>query len=331
MHPCTPRTPLFVLSLLRVMAAAGVLTTGCGTGASALTDPDPAPPIDPASAAAGFPVRLSDLVFACVGDSRPAIEDDTAGYPTNVVGTLFQRIEELRPRAAFVVSTGDYQFASTGPTSTAAAQIDLFMQARALYRGPLFPALGNHECTGATASNCGPGAEDGVTANYAAFVDRMLRPLGRTDPSYVVRLAARDGSWSAKLVFVAANAWSESQGAWLDAVLGEATTYTILVRHEPARATDAPGVGPSEAILARHPYTLALVGHSHTYSHDRASREVVIGNGGAPPTSSKDFGFGLFRRRSDGAIAVDMIDWRTGAPDREFHFAVRPDGSAAVP
>lgn len=271
------------------------------------------------------------LLFACVGDARPAIEDDTGGYPTNVVATLFQRIDALRPWPSFVVATGDYVFASTGATSTAAAQLDLFAQARALYRGSFFPALGNHECTGATASNCGPDGVDGVTPNYAAFVDRLLVPLGLREASYVVRVQADDASWSAKLVFVAANAWSTLQGEWLDATLAQPTTYTFVVRHEPASAVDAPGVSPSEAILARHPYTLTLVGHTHTYAHGAdAPREVVIGNGGAP-LASKDFGFALLRQRADGAIAVDMMNWRSGEADPEFHFAVNPDGSAAPP
>ena len=48
-----------------------------------------------------------------------------------------------------------------------------------------------------------------------------------------------------------------------------------------------------------------IVGHSHTYGHYTSPypREVLIGNGGAPLTSTtKDYGFGLFKQRSDGAI-----------------------------
>jgi hypothetical protein len=307
--------------------AALVLAAACGGSRS--VQPSESGDAAPLAGAAGSTAQA--LLFGCVGDARPAIEDDTGGYPTNVVSTLFQRIEALRPWPSFVVATGDYVFASTGPTSTAAAQLDLFMQARALYRGQFFPALGNHECTGATSSNCGPDGVDGITPNYAAFVDRLLGPLGLRQPSYVVHLQADDASWTAKVVFVAANAWSASQGDWLEATLAEPTTYTFAVRHEPASAVDAPGVGPSEAILARHPYTLSLVGHSHTYAHDADSpREVVIGNGGAP-LASKDFGFALFRQRADGAVVTDMIDWRTGATDADFHFAVRPDGSPAPP
>jgi hypothetical protein len=105
--------------------------------------------------------------------------------------------------------------------------------------------------------------------------------------------------------------------------MARATTYTFVVRHEPAADTDAPGVGPSERVLATHPYTLAIVGHRHAYGYDPSAREVLVGNGGAP-LDRGDYGFALFARQPDGAIAVDMIDWRTGAPDPSFHFAVGP-------
>lgn len=169
-----------------------------------------------------------------------------------------------------------------------------------------------------------------MTANYAAFVSKLLGPLGLSLPYFVVDVAAPDATWTAKLVFVAANAWSAAQAAWLDAALARSTTYTFVVRHEPASASTAPGVLPSEAILAKHPYTLAIVGHSHTYAHSAsAPREVLVGNGGAPLTS-KTYGFALFAQRADGAIAVDMFDWQTVTPDASFHFVVDAQG-APVP
>jgi hypothetical protein len=273
------------------------------------------------------------LVFACVGDTRPPDEDDTAAYPSSVITQIFASIEASQPRPAFVVATGDYMFASNRPEGQAGPQLDLYLEARAAYRGPFFPALGNHECTGATSSNCGDEGVDGVTADYAAFLEKLLAPSfappGPSEPYYEVRIVAPGEAWSAKLVFVAANAWSSQEAAWLDETLAEPTTYTFVVRHEPADASTAPGVVPSEAILARHPYTLVLVGHSHTYRHsaDRP-REVLVGNGGAP-LDGKDYGFAVVAQRPDGAITVDMINWRTGEADTEFHFAVQPDGGAA--
>jgi hypothetical protein len=276
---------------------------------------------------------VAPLVFACVGDTRPPDEDDTAAYPNGVITQIFASIETSEPRPEFVVATGDYMFASNRPEGQAGAQLELYLEARAQYRGPFFPALGNHECTGATSSNCGEEGVDGVTADYAAFLEKLLAPSftppGPSAPYYEVRIVAPGEAWDAKLVVIAANAWSTQQAAWLDATLAEPTTYTFVVRHEPAQATTAPGVTPSEAILARHAYTLILVGHSHTYRHstDRP-REVLVGNGGAP-LDSKDYGFAVFAQRPDGAIAVDMINWRTGEADAEFHFAVESDGGAA--
>ena len=156
-----------------------------------------------------------------------------------------------------------------------------------------------------------PGRRDGVTANYSAFLEKMLAPIGKTQPYYAIDLAAADATWTAKFVFVAANAWSSAQEAWLESALAKPSTYTFVVRHEPASCHERPGVTPSEPVMARHPYTLAIVGHSHTYAHDpETPRQVLVGNGGAPLTS-KDYGFALFSQRPDGVLDVDMLQWQT--------------------
>ena len=67
----------------------------------------------------------------------------------------------------------------------------------------------------------------GLTATYlvasgaASGFDRVPAATGKDA-----------GSWTAKLVFIAANAWDGTQQFWLDNVLGEPTTYTFCVRHE---------------------------------------------------------------------------------------------------
>jgi hypothetical protein len=272
--------------------------------------------------------QLSRLLFAVVGDTRPATIDDTQGYPSPIIDAIFTDIEKLSAKPPFVLSTGDYMFASTSNAQAVNAQLDLYLSARGNYSGVTFPAMGNHECTGATASNCGSGNVDGVTANYSAFLAKMLQPIGQTDPYYAIRIDALDKSWTSKFVFIAANAWTSAQATWLDQQLSQATTYTFVVRHEPSAANTAPGVTPSDQILAAHPYTLSIVGHTHTYEHF-AGREVVIGNGGAPLTGNKNYGFGIFNQRPDGAIQVDMIDYQSGnAVGGYFHFAVKPDGTA---
>jgi hypothetical protein len=185
--------------------------------------------------------------------------------------------------------------------------------------------MGNHECTGYTSSNCGSGNKDGVTANYTAFLDKMMAPIGESKPYYAIALAAADDSWTAKIVVVAANAWDSTQSSWLSTELATTTTYTFVVRHEPSSADTAPGVSPSDAIIDAHPYTLLLTGHTHLYRHDSGSREVVIGLGGAPVTSGDDFGYLVLAQRADGDIVVSEYDYMTGKPNDTF--VVAPDGS----
>ncbi len=268
---------------------------------------------------------VSRLFFTVIGDTRPASIDDTAGYPTAIIDQLYTDISSISPVPLFSLSTGDYQFSSTGG-GQAGPQMDLYMAARSKFPGQFFPTMGNHECTGATASNCGPGNQDGTTDNYNQFLAKMLGPLSQSQPYYSININASDGSWTAKFVFVAANAWDSGQASWLTGVMGQATTYTFVVRHESSYASTAPGVTPSDQIINAAPYTLLIVGHSHTYEHS-STKEVLFGNGGAPLAGSANYGYGVFLQRSDGAIQVDAMDYQSNQPDPSFRFAVKPDGS----
>lgn len=273
---------------------------------------------------------VSRLLFAVVGDTRPPNTDDTSGYPTAIATKIFQDIESMNPRPSFGVSTGDYMFATPG-NGQASPQLNLYITARSNFSNLMFPAMGNHECTGYTASNCGSGNTDGLTENYNAFLSMMLKPLGQSNPYYAINVNSSSGAWTAKFVFVAANAWTSAQGSWLQSTLAQPTTYTFLIRHEPASANTAPGVSPAEQIMSKYPYTLSIVGHTHTYEKSGA-KEVIIGNGGAPLSGGANYGFGYIQQRaSDNAIVVDMIDYQSLQPDSSFHFAVNPDGSAASP
>ncbi len=263
------------------------------------------------------------LLFAAVGDTRGSLPLKSS-YPTAVITQIYADIQNLKPRPQFVVSTGDYAFKIATDTS---AQLDLYLGARKIFTGPFYPAVGNHECTWLTTSNCGPGTADGMTPQYKAFLSKILEPTGQTLPYYAIEHDAPDGSWTSKLVFIAANVWTDAQGTWLDKTMSVKTTYTFVVRHEPSASNTAPGVTPSDAILAKHPYTLMIVGHIHTYDH--TGREVMFGNGGAPKSGTKGWGFGLFRRRADGAIQVEAIDYQSLAPDPSFTFALYPNGAAA--
>jgi hypothetical protein len=191
--------------------------------------------------------------------------------------------------------------------------------------------MGNHECTGWTNSNCGAGNADGITDNYTQFLTKVLQPLGQSKPYYTIRVDSTAGAWTAKFVFVAANAWDSAQASWLTGELSKPTTYTFVMRHEAASANTAPGVDPSEQIMAQSPYTLAIVGHDHAY-YKSGPKQVVIGNGGAPLTSAgsaASYGYALVQQRADNAIQVDMTDYMTGQSDASFRFAVNPDGTPA--
>jgi hypothetical protein len=234
-------------------------------------------------------------------------------------------VEAEQPHPPFAVTTGDYMFASVDHTEHG-PQLDLYLGARAAYTGLSYPAMGNHECTGYTASNCGPNTTDGVPPNYTVFLDKMVSPIMEGRPFFIERFAATDGSWTAKLVFVAANAWDAGQAEWLDNVLSEPTTYTFVVRHEPSQSSTAPGVGPSDQIIITHPYTMLITGHTHTYKHIPAYRTIIVGNGGAPLTSDTNYGYAIVARQADGNLAVTAYDYMTHATMDSF--VVTPGGVA---
>ncbi|HVO31721.1 MAG TPA: metallophosphoesterase, partial [bacterium] len=273
----------------------------CGSGGGQVTD------------AGG---TLDCLSFAIVGDTRPPTIDDTANYPTAIIDRIYQDLQSESPRPAFAITTGDYQFSRT-TGSEAGKQIDLYLQAQAAFANPVFHAMGNHECTGATDSNC-TGTAATSNHNYAAFLSKMIQPHGLTHPYYSWKISATDGSWTAKFVVVAANAWDSAQATWLDQTLSENTTYTFVIRHEADYAGTAPGVKPSGQILAQHKYTLLLVGHTHTFDWIPAKREMVVGLGGAPLTGSIDYGYVVGRSRSDGAIQFAVYDYKTHATLASF-------------
>jgi Calcineurin-like phosphoesterase len=271
---------------------------------------------------------VSRLFFSVVGDTRPPTYEDLAGYPTSIITQIYQDIEAFSPKPEFVVATGDYQFSSTGSGSTAPKQLALYAGAAKSYSGVVFPAMGNHECTGADDSNCP--ISGSPTANYSAFLSTLLTPISQTKPYFVINVNSTTNAWTAKFVFIAANAWDSTQSAWLTSAMAVTTTYTFVIRHEPPDASPAaPGIAPSESIIASYPYTLELVGHSHTYGHYTTPypREVIVGNGGAPLSGSKDYGFAILSQRSDGAIVGDMLDYKTLTADSYFHFVVEPNGT----
>ena len=257
------------------------------------------------------------LIFGVVGDTRPAVPDDTANYPTAIITQIFQDLASASPQPQFVLAGGDYMNATSG-NGQAAPQLDLFLQAAKGFPGQLFPAMGNHECAGKSSTNCGPGNTDGTTENYTAFLQTMLGGVGlsQTEPYYSVNLGSSDPTnpWTAKIVVIAANAWDQAQQSWLTNVMQQATTYTFVVRHEPTtNDATAPGGPASDAILQSSNYTLLFTSHTHTYQLN-APNEIVVGVGGAPLSSSAgglQYGYVLCSQRADGAIVCSEFDYNS--------------------
>jgi hypothetical protein len=268
--------------------------------------------------------QVSDLKFAVVGDTRPANEDDVANYPTAIISKIWQDIQA--ESVDFAVSTGDYMFAAPNG-STQTTQLDKYMTARAVFTGLQYPAMGNHECTGATNSNCGMGARDGITKNMTDFITTMLNPIGQTKPYYTEHFSAMDGSWTAKFVFVACNAWDTTQSSWLTTALSEQTTYTFVVRHEGVDTMSQTPCAASQTIINAHPLTMLIVGHTHTYRHYATDKEIIVGNGGAPLTTGMNYGYVIVSRNSIGNLVVTAKDYMTGAVLDTF--TITPSGSGA--
>jgi len=304
----------------------------CGGVVDVISSPDVAPAFDVTASDAGGSVippsggTLDHLDFAIVGDTRPPSKNGNSFYPTAVITKIWQDVQAELPHLPFAVTTGDYQFSSPS-SNNAAIQLDLYLAAQKNFTGTVFHTLGNHECTGATASNCGPGNADGMPLIYQTFLQKMLVPLGVQKPYYSLHIQAKDGSWTAKFVFVAANAWDAEQFVWLEQQMAQPTTYTFVMRHEASYAAQAPGVSPSGEIIKKYPYTLLIAGHTHTLTYSAPKRELVVGNGGAPLATGVNYGYVVARQRPDLALEFNAYDYVTHAV--VVAFAVNPDGSTA--
>jgi hypothetical protein len=261
------------------------------------------------------------LHFAIIGDTRPPVIDDTSAYPSAIITKIYQDIQAENPD--FALTTGDYIFSKPAGT-TSGPQFDMYLSARSHFSGTVFFTMGNHECTGSATSLCGPGLIDGETNNFINFKAKLLSTIARTDPYYDVRINAADGTWSAKFVFVAANAWSTAQAAWMTKAMAVPSTYTFVVRHESMTVTGS-GVSGSNAIMAQYPYTTLLAGHTHTFKYDTSHREIITGIGGAPLVDAVNYGYVVGERRTDGAIAFKLIDYSTRAVVQSF--AMKADGT----
>jgi len=146
----------------------------------------------------------------------------------------------------------------------------------------------------------------------------LIAPLGFSTPYYEVPISALDGSWTAKFVVLACNAWESGQRSWAQAAMSRQTTYTFLVFHEPDNvAPAAPCATDVASLLSLNPGTLVINGHVHdlTYSAGR----LTVGNGGAPLAGTY-FGYATIRRETDGGLQILAYDSSTNLVVGSFQY-----------
>jgi hypothetical protein len=258
---------------------------------------------------------VDGLYFAVVGDTRPGTFDDNDVYPTAIINSIYADIQGLDPKPEFVVGTGDYMYAQKdGPNG--AIQMAKYMQAASQFtNGPLFAAMGNHECASITTINCA-GLLGSPTANMNAYVNALVTPLGKDKPYYTLHFTATDASWTAKIIVTACNAWDHDQRVFVQDALNENTTYTIVARHEPRTTLYAPCIAEEDVLLALNPPDILIVGHTHTFQHN--GTEIIVGNGGAPMSSTVPYGFATVELVPGQGFRVVQYEASTGAPVDAF-------------
>jgi hypothetical protein len=255
----------------------------------------------------GGPKVGNGFKFAVFGDCRP--DSGSAPYPAAIINNIFSLAQSKG--AQFVIGTGDYMNTDYNVSAQIAqmqidAEVAQFKQAQAKFTaGPIYLAMGNHECTGATLSNC-PSYNE--TPNMRAFM--TLLPSGMDKPYYRVDEDTPLGK--AKFIFIAPNAWDQTQDAWLKTQLADATPYTFVVRHEPSTSWNIPAsVTTSEGYIAVSKYTLELLGHTHEYRHVD-EKHVISGNAGAQLGGSSFYGLLLVEQNTDSSFTVQEIDQASG-------------------
>jgi hypothetical protein len=293
------------------LAASAMVLLGCGShhdGGGA----DAGPP----------PTVIPQLTFAVIGDTRPSIPEDTSSYPTAIITQIFQDIAAESPVPQFVVATGDYMFTFGG---AAQQMLDIFMTARKAFSGPMYPAMGNHECDELTNVNCaGSGSQ---TTDYTTYMNTMMSPLQLLTPYYDENFVAPDNSWSAHFTFIACNYWDSTQEAWEEKSLATPATYHFVVRHLDVADLSTSPCTDSQPPVAANPLTIILAGHVHEYEHNPANNEIVDGLGGAPLDAGTNYGYTLVTRNSDGTLTVTTYDYKGGSTIDSF--SIKADGTAS--
>jgi hypothetical protein len=280
------------------------------------SEPDDSPPrgtVDPQ----GKGGTVNRLAFTAFGDIRPALPDEDFAYPNTTVQAIVANMAAMHPE--FAVATGDYMFVEYLPSS-ASAQLNSLLSDEKPFGAPIFHTMGNHECQSFTDVNC-PMLNESV--NITTYLSMLLPWTPVPWFSFVVHTDFGD----AKFVFIAVNAWTDTQATWLDQVMSAETKYTFVIRHHPTPDAGMPssavGIAASDAILGKYPVTLYLFGHVHEYTHLSANR-VVTGNAGAP-LDAGNYGFLYVLQRPDGNIAVS--EYPPNMNTATDTWAVTPDGA----
>jgi hypothetical protein len=241
--------------------------------------------------------------FGMFGDVRPPNQDQTAMYPTAVINSVLSGMQGLNVQ--FAVASGDYMFASTG--TIASTQVQMLLDAERSLGVPIFHALGNHECTGATATNCPNGTE---TGNIQVFHSMLAPAYSGVYYDWYIHTSMGD----AHFIATAPNAWNPTQQSWLTAALAQPAQYIFVIAHEPPSAPPGPGSVAIEDAIAASPQgvTLRLYGHTHSYRH-LTNNSVISGNAGAPLAGTGGtYGFVTVEQQADGNVQVSA--WDVGQP-----------------
>jgi hypothetical protein len=297
--------------------------TVCSTGdagtpppADAGTPPTPPPSSGPIGPSGG---TVSLLHFGAFGDVRPAVNNGRT-YPSAIISAVMTNFHDHS--AQFAVASGDYMFATVASYVT--SNVDALIAAERNYGGFIFHGMGNHECTGATASNCPNGNE---TPNVQEYMSRLNAGHSLPYFDWTIRTSLGD----AHFISTAPNAWSTAQQTWLQGALAHRAAYTFVLAHEPPTGTAGPGSRAIEQVLATspNPITLRLYGHTHEYHHITGNA-VIDGNAGAPLAgtggSGAYYGYAMIDQRSDGNIVFTA--YQVGTPPMVVDtWVVTPSGA----
>ncbi len=261
---------------------------------------------------------VNRLAFTAFGDIRPALPDEDFAYPNATVKSIVGEMATLGPE--FAVATGDYMFVEYIPSS-ATGQLQALLDDEKTFTSPIFHAMGNHECQSFTDVNC-PNLDESV--NITTYLSMLLPWTKVPWFSFIVHTDMGD----AKFVFVAVNAWNDTQAQWLTQTMALQTRYTFIIRHHPTpdagHPSSAEGIAGSDTILNNYPVTLLLFGHVHEYARLTPNR-VITGNAGAPLDEGM-YGYLYVEQRPDGNIQATEHELGGAAPIDTF--AVTPDGHA---